>query len=422
MRVTDGHSSSSIVRLSFEGVAGHIQLEDGDHLLSVFESVFRHWPHRALTDDPQGQPVITVRAGDRGVHWIHAPWLDKPARYSNSVNLACGFGVNINRAFLAGPGEYLCLHAAAAEIGGRLVVFPNAYRAGKSTLTVCLAAAGARIFCDDILPVLRNTGNGMALGITPRLRLPWPANLGHGTAEFVAARRGAENSQYLYVNLRDGEQAPFGDTAPFGGIVLLNRREGERARLETVGLGEALKYVVLRNFARRVPMKESLERLHEILASTYCARITYSSGDEAAALLVDRFADWRELDRPGPRSDTVAAAEMTALPGSRSVDGRLRRSDGVTERIADGELFLVDSSREAIYHLNPVGTGLWRLLDGGCDVADAIGILHAAFPEASRADIERDVAKLVKDLQARGLLVDVDQTSETLRTGSSATR
>lgn len=399
--------AESATLVSFEGVAPPVVLEDGDTLLPIFESVFRYWPRQVLRDRAPDAPVITVRPGEKGRYWLEAPWLDKPVRYSNGVNLACGLGVNVNQAFLAGPDDYLCLHAGAARIGGRLVVFPNAYRAGKSTLTVCLAAAGARIFCDDILPVVRDSGLGMALGITPRLRMPWPVDLAPRTVDFIEARRGAENSQYLYVDLGEDEQAPFGETAPFGGIVLLNRREGARASLERIGVGEALKHVVLRNFARKVPAAESLDRLHEILTSAYCARLTYSSGDEAAEFLVRELSDWEALLPPAPadKGDEATQAPIRE-PVDAATSGRLRRREGIRERLTDGELFLVDSSDQAIFHLNPVGTGLWRLLDGACEVDEAVSILHEAFPDASREQIGQDVARLVSELIANGLLVD----------------
>lgn len=392
--------------VAFEGVSQPVGLEDGEALLRVFESVFRYWPHDVLPQDSAVEPLITVRPGENGRYFLEAPWLEKPARYSNAVNLACGLGVHINQAFLGGPGDYLCLHAAAARIGGRLVIFPNAYRAGKSTLTVCLAAAGARIFCDDILPVTRDSGVGLALGIAPRLRLPWPESLSPETVDFIRSRRGAENSQYLYVDLEPAEQAPFAETAPIGGIVVLNRRDGERARLERIGVGEALKHVVLRNFARKVPLSEALERLHEILLSAFCARLTFSDGDEAAALLVRQLSEWDGLDVGGAAARPAGPPELPVVdPLPPNGGAMLRRRDGVRERIADGELFLVDSSEQGIFHLNPIGTGLWRLLDGHCDIGEAVSILDEAFPEAGRDKIERDVRRLVSELIANGLLV-----------------
>lgn len=392
--------------VAFRNVPGPVALEGCAALLPVFGSVFRYWPHRVLDGGRADEPVIRVWPGEQGKYWLHAAWLDKPVRYTNGVNLACGLGVNVNQAFLNGPGDYLCLHSAAALIGGRLVVFPNAYRAGKSMLTVCLAAAGARVYSDDILPVDRETGRGMAIGITPRLRMPWPQNLSQATVDFIEARRGAENSQYLYVDLRPGEQAPFGETAPFGGIVLLDRKQAGPATLEPVGVGEALKHLVLRNFARKVPVEDSLDRLHDILASAYCARLTYSGGDAAAKLLVERLSDWEALERPSgtPVPPAEPAGPVRPVAAGR---GRLRRREGVRERMTDGELFLVDSSEQAIYHLNAVGTGLWRLLDGACDIDEAVAILHEAFPEAGREQVERDVAQLVASLLARGLLIKV---------------
>lgn len=72
--------------------------------------------------------------------------------------------------------------------------------------------------------------------------------------------------------------------------------------------------------------------------------------------------------------------------------------------MVDDELFLVNPAGEAIYHLNPVGVALWRLLGQPIRIEEAVGLLHEAFPEVSRKRIKRDVATLLADLASRGLV------------------
>ncbi len=388
--------------LRFDRISRPVQIDDSRALLSPLLGVFRYWPFFEVEEDAAAEPVITVRRDGDG-YWLHADWQAEPLHYSDPVNLACGLALNVNRAMLQEHESYLCLHGAGIEIGGRLVVLPNYYRAGKSALTVCLAAAGARVFSDDILPLLPD-GSAMSLGVSPRLRLPLPDRLGARSLRFIERRRGAANKQYLYVELEEHEQAPFGTTAPFGGFVLLNRRESGAADLSPAGGGEVLKQVVLRNFARQVPAETSLDRLHGLVAASACYKLTYANGDDAADLLTERFSD---ADSTG--GDLQPAAEGAGVdpvpPEMPTIAGKHPgRKPGISERLVDGDLFLVDGAGQTIYHLNPVGAGLWRLMDGSCGADEAIALLQQAFPQVESGVIAHDVAALIADLLNRGLL------------------
>lgn len=390
------------MRLRFERVSRSVQIDDDGVILSPLPSVFRYWPFVESAGPPADEPLITVRSDGTGYR-LFAPWRANPPRYSNPVNLACGLAVNLNRAMLEEQDNYLCLHGAGLEIGGQLIVLPNYYHAGKSALTVCLAAAGARVFSDDILPLLPD-GSGMALGVSPRLRLPLPEGLGQRSLRFIEDRRGAVNSQYLYVELDPGEQAPFGTTARFGGFVLLDRRESGPARLSPASDSMVLKQVVLRNFARRVSAEKSLDRLHRLVAGSLCYTLTYSNGDEAADLLMERYSDVEAAAEKA--QDSTGSVEATLVsPAEPPSRGRFpRRKPGISERLVSGDLFLVDGDGEAIYLLNPIGAGLWRLMDGSCGTDEVVALLHQAFPDIELSLIERDVATIAADLLNRGLL------------------
>ncbi|UCH73909.1 MAG: PqqD family peptide modification chaperone [Rhodospirillales bacterium] len=390
------------MRLQFEQINQQVQIDDDDALLSPLPSVFRYWPYQEATASTSDEPVVTVRREGTGYR-LFARWRDKPPRYSNPVNLACGLALNLNRAMLEQERSYLCLHGAGLQIGGRLVVLPNYYRAGKSALTVCLAAGGARVFSDDILPLLPD-GSGMALGVSPRLRLPLPAGLGERTLRFIKRRRGAVNAQYLYVQLEPHEQARFGETSDFGGFVLLDRRESGPARLSPASSGQVLKQVVLRNFARQVPAETALDRLHDLVANSACYTLTYSNGDEAADLLMQRFTTGgTDVAKPADQREATA---LNSAPAAKVVPAGEypRRRPGVRERLVDGDLFLVDGAGQAIYHLNPVGAGLWRLMDGSCGSDEVVSLLQEAFPDVEQGVIARDVATITADLLSRGLL------------------
>ena len=78
----------------------------------------------------------------------------------------------------------------------------------------------------------------------------------------------------------------------------------------------------------------------------------------------------------------------------------------MTETAIDRDLFLVNPGRQGIYHLNATGAALWRLLAEPIGVEQAVAILHHAFPDVARAQIERDVTKVMAELTARGLIAD----------------
>jgi hypothetical protein len=357
-----------------------------------------------MPEDAAADPLIRITPeGD--AFWLEAPWLAEKLRYSDAVNLACGLAVHVNHAMLLERPDLLCLHGAGIEIDGRLVVFPNAYRAGKSLLTACLAAAGARIFSDDILPIDRNSRKGIALGVSPRLRLPLPETIGGRSRRFIEERSGAKNAQYLYVELDERRQASFGEQSPFSGFVLLERRDGSPAVLEPVSDGETLKQLVLRNFARQIPAADSLDFLHGLVASAVCYRLTYSVGDDAADVLMARFTARAALARD---VEAKSANDMLARPldlNPASGGDHIRRSPGIGERLVGDGLFLTDQTGESVYHLNFVGAGVWRLLDGECSLREAKVLIHQAFPDVAADQIDRDTDRLVQDLLDQGLLV-----------------
>ena len=394
--------------LTFDKVSKPVRLVDAENAPSAFVSVFRYWPWWSIPEDSSADPQICVTPAGNG-YWLEAPWLAERLHYNDAVNLACGLAVQVNHSMLLERPDLLCLHGAGIEIDGRLVAFPNAYRAGKSLLTVCLAAAGARVFSDDILPVDRNSGHGVALGVSPRLRLPLPETAGGRSRRFIDDHSGAQNVQYLYVELDERRQAPFGKQSPAAGFVLLERRDGAPAKLEPVSDGETLKQLVLRNFGRQIPAADSLDYLHGLVASAACYKLTYSVGDDAADVLMARFGDRAALARD---VKAKATTDMLARPmdmNPASGGAHIRRSPGIGERLVGDGLFLTDQTGESVYHLNLVGAGVWRLLDGECGLDEAKSLLHRAFPDVAAGRIDRDTDRLVQDLVDQGLLIQPEK-------------
>jgi hypothetical protein len=191
--------------------------------------------------------------------------------------------------FLQENPRHLCLHAAAVRVGRGLVCFPSVHKAGKSTLCVALAALGRLVYCDDVLPIEPRNNNGIAMGIMPRLRRPLPAEVRHALLDFIKARGGPADKDWLYVKLRESEIAPFGEQAPITSLVLLDRKRRGNARLVQVGRSEMLKELILQNFADQIPPAAIMDRLLAITLRAQCSRLHYSRISDAAKLLVDKL-------------------------------------------------------------------------------------------------------------------------------------
>ncbi len=393
--------------IKFEGLSRPVLLEQGGPLLPYLAGVFSRWPFREVSAKGYPEPGIFV-GQEPGGYRVNAVDTDESGLYRDEVDLACGLVVHLNRAWLIEHPHLLCLHGASALFGGKLVVFPNTYRSGKSVLSGCLAAAGVRIFGDDILPIEPDSNQGVGLGLSPRLRLPLPDGLGVATRRFIQRRRGVDNKRYLYLRLDERLLAKYGDQAEIGSFVLLNRSPGVGASIKRVGEGILLKRLVLQNFAHDVPVEETLGRLHALVREAGCYRLTYSDPDEAVALLNSRFVIWPDrkaidpsVSKPGKVKKKVRRSRPRTPSGPR-----FRRYENVSEKQVEQDLFLVDSRGNAIYHLNGIGAGLWRLLDGTYGLDDAIAVLHDAFPYMERQAVASDVQSLVADLSSRGLLLD----------------
>ncbi len=352
----------------------------------------------------QGSADTPIAIEDEGDGFrLTSPWLKGPVRQQHEVDAACVLVAELYRAYLADHPELLCLHGGAVELGGRLVVFPSQYRAGKSLLGACFAAAGGRLFADDVLPIGREHGSeqGLAAGVAPRLRLPLPDDLGPGAQRFFDRRRGPASERYLYLELERAELAPRGARAPIGAFVLLQREAGARATLSPIGDGEVLRQVVWQNFARETDAAGILGRLHAIVGAAGCFRLRYGRAEDAVALLRESFADWEPSLNSAKGSRRQVAAEIeAALPA-----GSFRQRPGVAETLVDGEGFLTDPDGVAIHHLNPLAQALWRLLAEPMTVADLVELLRAAFPDADVEAIDRDVGLLIETLTRKRLLL-----------------
>lgn len=406
------------MRIAFEGLTATVEAPDCPEFLAAMKSAAIGWPFRTV--ETGAEPIAHVKKSRR-YYRIYVPG-EEPVS-ATAVGAACSLMVSLAEAFVIENPSRLCFHGGAALLAGRLVVFPGRSHTGKSTLIARLAAGGHRIFCDDILP-LDDAGDGVAMGVAPRLRLPLPARASRAFRDFVAGNAGASDGAYQYLALSDSGLARRGATAPLGAIVLLDRHRSGPATMHEAPRSLALMLLARQNVSRSNDARPLLAQMHAIVQRLPCYVMSYSDLEEATALLESVFARWPArpslslpispaalYDRLLERDDADDGPEDSS-PGYRA-GMRLVRNPAITLHDVDGEAFLAGADATAvIQHLNPVGAGIWILLAVPTDEDEAAQALAVAFPDVDPHIIAHDVASLFLDLYRSGFAVAAAEVVE----------
>ncbi len=278
----------TIDHFCFAGLLQPVAFIDSESLYPYIYTILRDWRIDKVDPVDDNPPAITIQKTEAGFE-RRSRWLSKPAIFRNPVDAACDLVVDLIHAYVTDHKGLLCLHCAAVEFNQGLVVFPNTYRAGKSTLSLKLVASGERLFTDDVLPISNQGNVGLALGILPRLRLPLPSELTPDFVDFITKHAGPQNQRYLYNKLGLNEQAVLGTEAPIIGITILQREKNAAPRLLEIEKSIVVKDMILRNFARQNPGLEIVDRIYSIVENAECYSLRYDNLDQAVKLLEDAF-------------------------------------------------------------------------------------------------------------------------------------
>ena len=222
------------------------------------------WPRRLV----KGKPTITAVAdGDR--YLVNSPMVKNgPLVRVSKTSAACEVVALIGNHAADEQKNIPWLHSGAVLIEDKLTVLLGTYRAGKSLLTAHFAAFGFKVFTDDVIPIVK--GQGMALGIQPRLRLPLPV-VSDYFRKFVERETSVSDRRYAYLK---HPKAYFGDKADIGRFVIIERGPPGISRTD------ARKDLGLRNFAKG-NIKKEMERLAQIPAY----RLSYEDPVDAIKLI-----------------------------------------------------------------------------------------------------------------------------------------
>ena len=405
--------------IRFESSSAMVEIPACPIFLNALRSAARDWPFEEVSGDA-GAPSLRVEEVGGRYH-VHDDGHE--VTETTAVGGACLVMVEIIESCIEDAPKTLWLHCGSVLINGRLVVFPSHSHAGKSTLIARLAAAGYTVFGDDILPLTADDGFGTALGLAPRLRLPLPSRASAPFVAFVDGHRGATDGRYLFLDLGPEGLAARGRIAPLGAIVLLDRRAAGPASVGPAPRAVVLQTLVNQNFTLGEAGMETLDRLHKVMDEVPCLTLQYSDLEDAIALVARTFEAWPVdvgsiLGGTGTfaRPPLTAAGDEDALLASApplrwSSNVIYARAARVDLREVEGELFLAGSD-DAIYHLNPVGAGVWRLLEEPASRCEVTDVVAAAFPHVERETIENDVTSLLAGLVAAGFVTPSrDQSS-----------
>ena len=400
--------------LNFEGLNESVALENAAPLESMVSEILSAWPHQVSSTHPKNPAFVTISPADDARWSLVTDDAPSDVRIWDSVNTVCDLVAEMAWERLRSEPELLCLHAAAVNFDGRLVVFPNARRAGKSTLAIALARLGRQLYTDDFLPVRIDASNqtclGIANGAPPRIRLPVPKDFSDAFHAWVGQDRGPSNRQYKY--LLDAQIAPHGETLPLGAMVVLDRQDDPvEPVLAPMAREDALESLISQNFARTRHAGAILKSIDVITRHLPIYRLSYHSGEVAAEYLsghsdlkslpATRFAELAQDDRQAPLNQIgQSTPEFAAVR-------QYVQATNVTETQAGNDSFLADGTGLAIFRLNPVSTAIWRLLEEPTDLDEVVSLLAAAFPDVPADQITTDCEQLMRGLAEARLILPV---------------
>lgn len=281
--------------LHFGPFTAPVRFDDCDDLISGFKTILLGWD--VVETDERGPVAPIIRFYKRNGHF---QWQSKrlpPPRgwhkrrgHRKVMDAVADFHYVFLDWYSNEFRAHFCLHCAAVEMAGGLVIFPSIRKAGKSTLVTELARRKHRVYCDDVLVIDPETREGIALGIMSRLRLPLPDTLTDAQLEFVTAHMGLSDRFAAYVNLSEPVFAPLGRAASIRAIVLLDRQtEKTEAAFQDATRAQALSKLIDQNFAEHLSPTMIFNTLLEITEKADLVTLQYSDLGAAADLLEARF-------------------------------------------------------------------------------------------------------------------------------------
>lgn len=398
---------NAITDYALPGLGPCLRLVDAQPLLPVLQAAMPGWALTECARQPV-EPDICVWQQEEGF-WQQAPALPKGMWLETAVGTACSVIADVSGAFLRQHPDYIGLHCGSAEIDGQLVIFPESHRAGKSTLTSAFAAAGFRVFGDDVV-ALTPEGEGVSLGIAPRLRLPLPTGIDSEFQDFVSTHQGPSDDRYGYLALDETLLASHGVKRPIGAIILIDRDNSvTKPQLTSLQHGEGLWQLLQQNFADTLSDQVLMTKFWPLVQGMPCFLLRYSDAYQAAEF-VGRHLGEALKAQPSSYTSPSFEAVMPQAPSLSRSDQRCWRARSTAHEYPLGdELFVIIEEGGAIHRMNVTSRAVWLLLQNeALDIEELSKTLTAFFMPISREQVSKDVALLLGQFLAAGLIESVD--------------
>lgn len=394
--------ANNSVALHFQGTDGAIRFADVD-MANTFRRIAHGWPCDA--DRGPSDPFAEVRQAGSG--WSIRFLKPEPdLKTYDAVNSMCDLIVELNWSRLRENTQLMCLHAAGVEIGKSLVVFPSGRRAGKSTLTAELARRGYKVFSDDVLAVRLNehgVAEGLATGVSPRLRVPLPPEASEDFRNWVWSDPGPGNRQYKF--LTGAPVAPYGSSRRIGAIVTLDRVDDDvPPAFSEMAAKDVLPVLIHQNFGRFVHSGRALAAFSAMARDLPCLKLTYGNFAEAADFL--EAAAEEGLVETGVMVDV----EHGMLPDFDTPHAPFDPTRAYRQRVGfhcvvtGDEAFVSDANGLGIFRMGPGMLPIWMLLEEPVTLQDVVAVLAELFPDAGAETLFQDARTGLEQLNDAGLI------------------
>lgn len=403
-----------VLSLTWPGTGGTVFLPAASGLAADLSGVLRGWTPRVRRLATGVAPIpgaadgsVTAVTGDDATGFtVASSFLEAPLGGLPRASAVCAVIADLVEGFVDADPRLTGLHCAAFRRGaGPITVLTGAARAGKSTFISRMSAEpGVTVLCDDVLPVDAR-GNGRALGVAPRLRLPLPATAAPGFRAHVAAHLGLRDDLYGYLDLPG--LAAHGSTAPIGTVIVLARQEGARACLRRLERDAAMRFLAGQRIGGVTPAEAeaTVSRLARIAGGATTGTLVYSDLEEAVALLAAVTAPDGGIRSDAPLADPLPETRDTApAPPPLPRDRVLRQAPGLAMRRQGVATWLWRPGAAMLWHLNPLGRAIWILLEEPGTIEEIAATLRDVFPEVPAGTIAADCEAFLASLAQAGLV------------------
>ena len=412
--VQESSDLNDVTDIHFLDTQNSIRLNSCPELTAVIDRICPKWPYKSDSKGSLGgEPFLTISRVRKGFR-LSSKFMTKSQNYNNAVDTVCALIVELAWATLRDNTDWLCLHCAAVQFSGRLVIFPNARRAGKSTIATLLGLQGYKVFTDDFLAVevsKKGEIHGISSGITTRMRTPWPDSFSPEVIRNLDGSKCDFNRQYSYHYKHEAMPVQRGERCSIGAIVLLERSDENKLEMQPINAEKTLQTIILQNFSRATNSANILEVLYSLVCQVSCYELKYSNAETAIIKLEETFQNWNTIEpqlvsetygtRDDPNIEDTETHKLKALNSNQIVE----KNNGIVEYSVGDVRFLATPNGRSIFQMDEVSTGVWNALNEPTTPADIIDLFCYVFPDQDKKIIESDINKLLQELEKNEMIV-----------------